>query len=77
MKGGREELTQGTQALGQVADEARKRELAVHFVILGGLRYTLADIFDVIWRYAMVPVHQLRDSAFYQFAKDEGRALWP
>lgn len=72
MKGGPEELAQGAQALGQVASEARKRELAVHFVMLGGLRYTLAEIFDAVWRYAMVPIQQLKDSAFYQLAVSEG-----
>jgi predicted transposase YdaD len=73
MKGGRDELIEGAQALGQIGNEARKRELALHFLMLSGLRYTQAEILDVIGRYSMVPLHQLKDSSFYQFILNEGR----
>ncbi|MGH9839270.1 MAG: hypothetical protein ACREEM_10845 [Blastocatellia bacterium] len=73
MKGGQDDLVEAAQALGEITDENRKRELAAHFVMMGGLRYTHDEIFDVIWRHTMIPIQELRDSSVYQFARSEGR----
>lgn len=73
MKGGQDTLAEGARALGQIADEDRKRELAAHFVIMGGLRYTHDEMFNVIWRHTMIPIQQLKDSSVYQLAKSEGK----
>lgn len=73
MNGGREEVEQSARALGQVADEARQRELTLHFVMLAGLRYNRTDIYDILGRLTMIPIHALRESSMYQFILDEGR----
>jgi predicted transposase YdaD len=72
MRGSREELERGARALGAVADEARRRELALHFLVLGGLRYNRDEIFDLLGRITMVPLEQLRESSVYQFILEEG-----
>jgi hypothetical protein len=55
MRGTRAELEQGARALGAVADEVRQRELALHFVVLGGLRYNRDEIFDLLGRITSRP----------------------
>jgi predicted transposase YdaD len=72
MQGGRTELESGARALGGVADEARQRELALHFVVLGGLRYNREELFEVLGRITMIPLEQLKESSVYQFIVEEG-----
>ncbi len=73
MNGGRAEVEQSARALGQITDDARKRELALHFVMLASLRYNRTDIYDILGRLTMIPIHALRESSMYQFILDEGR----
>lgn len=74
MAGGRAELEPSAQALGQVPDEKRRRELSLHFLMLGSLRYNRADIFNILGRLSMIPRHELREySWFYQDILQEGR----
>lgn len=72
MDGQQTELEAGVEQLRQVADERRRRDLALHFVMLGGLRYNRADLLEMIGRNNMIPLHQLKDSSFYQYILDEG-----
>ncbi len=73
MAGGEAELEQAARALGQVADDLRKRQLALHFVVVGGLRYDKDYLYDLIGRLTMIPIHAYRESSVYQFILDEGR----
>ncbi|HWQ34788.1 MAG TPA: hypothetical protein VNQ79_18205 [Blastocatellia bacterium] len=73
MRGGLAELEKGAQALRQVESETRRRELALHFVMLGGLRYNREQIFDVLERMTMIPLEQLKESSVYQFFAEEER----
>ncbi len=73
MAGGETELAAGAKALGQVQDEVRQRELAFHFLALGGLRYTHDEILELIGRESMIPLETLKESSFYQYILAEGR----
>lgn len=73
MNGGREELEIGAERLRAVPDESQRREMSLHFVVLGGLRYNHFDLLELIGRKAMIPLEQLRESSVYQFILDEGR----
>ena len=73
MAGGEAELEQAARALGQVADDMRKRQLALHFVVVGGLRYNKDYLYDLIGRLTMIPIHAYRESSVYQFILEEGR----
>jgi predicted transposase YdaD len=76
MRGGEEELRRSAEALQAVADEVRRRELALHFVMVGSLRYPREDLFDILEEVKMLPIpHDLiRRSEMYQYILDEGRA---
>jgi predicted transposase YdaD len=73
MRGGTAELEKGARGLGQVADETRRQELSLHFLMLGGLRYNREELLDLVGRESMIPLEQLRESSFYQYILDEGR----
>lgn len=73
MDGGQTELEQAARALGRMDDEARKLQLAAHFVVNGGLRYNREYIFDLLGRLTMIPIQALRESSVYQFILEEGR----
>ncbi|MEP7341268.1 MAG: hypothetical protein ABI977_26295, partial [Acidobacteriota bacterium] len=72
MKGKREEVETGVEAVRAIRDEALRRESALHFVMLGGLRYDRFDLLEMIGRKGMISLEQLRDSSFYQFILEEG-----
>lgn len=72
MKGARDDAIQSLRTLGQVADELRRRELALHFLFLGSLRYSAEEILDLIERYGMVPLEKLKESPGYQFVLAQG-----
>ncbi|MDX2043279.1 MAG: hypothetical protein SF097_18830 [Acidobacteriota bacterium] len=72
MKGGQDEFKQSTQGLARVQDQMRKLELALHFFVLGSLRYPAADVLHMIERYGMFPLQQLKDSPGYQFILAQG-----
>jgi len=74
MQGGEEELEQGARALGEIGDEIRRREVALHFVLVGSLRYRRDDLLDLMRRTNMVvPIELLRQSEMYQAILQEGR----
>jgi predicted transposase YdaD len=74
MRGGWRELEAGVAALRTVPNEAERREAALHFVMLGTLRYNRLDLLELIGRIGMIPLEQLRKhSSFYQFILEEGR----
>jgi hypothetical protein len=50
MQSGREALEPGAQRLRDVADERERRELGLHFLLLGGLRYDKVELLDLIGR---------------------------
>ena len=73
MQGGEEELEQGARALGEIKDEIRRREVALHFVMVGSLRYRRDDLLDLMRRTNMtVPIELLRQSEMYQSILREG-----
>jgi predicted transposase YdaD len=72
MRGGREALEPGAQRLREVADERQRRELGLHFLLLGGLRYDKIELLDLIGRESMIPLEQLKESSIYQYIKGEG-----
>lgn len=74
MRGGREELEISALRLSHVPDESRRSEMGMHFLMLGGLRYNRVDLLELIGRKGMIPLEQLKESSFYQFVMDEGRA---
>ncbi|MGH9835559.1 MAG: hypothetical protein ACRD9Y_21265, partial [Blastocatellia bacterium] len=72
MKDGREELELSAERLEEVKDETRQRELALHFVVLSGLRYNRSEIFELIGRSKMIPYEALKESSIIQWAIEEG-----
>lgn len=73
MAGGKAELEQGAQALLALPDEPQRMRLALHFVMLSGLRYTLAEIYEVLRRIeAMISLESLEESSFYQMILGKG-----
>ncbi len=72
MDGGEVELEQAIEELATIRDEVRRRELALHFVLLGGLRYDRNLIFDLLGRVqTMITVADLKDSSVFQFFFEE------
>ena len=63
---------QGAKLLAQIPDEDNQRELSLHFLVLGGLRYNPEEILDLIGRSSMIPLEQLKESSFYQYIVKEG-----
>jgi predicted transposase YdaD len=72
MDGKEEELEMGAERLGKIKDEWRQRELSLHFLLLGGLRYNPTELLELIGRKSMIPLEQLKESSFYQFIVKEG-----
>ncbi len=72
MRGGQAEIEAGADRLGEIADERKQRELSLHFLVVGGLRYDREDLLDLIGRKGMIPLDQLKESSFYQFIVEEG-----
>ena len=73
MKGAREDVETGLEAVRTIEPEALRRETALHFVMLGGLRYDRFDPLEMIGRKGMISLEQLRHSSFYQFILEEGQ----
>jgi hypothetical protein len=73
MRGGAMELEDGAGRLAMVADQQRHQELGLHFVMLGGLRYIVDDLLDLVGRRGMIPLEQLKESSFYKYIIEEGR----
>lgn len=73
MKGGEAELAQGSKGLSKVTSLTRRLELALHFFVLGGLRYPADYVLGMIERYGMFPLQQLKESSAYQFILAQGR----
>jgi predicted transposase YdaD len=72
MNGSQVELEKSAGNLGDVVDEVERRELSLHFLLLGGLRYNKADLLELVTRESMIPLEQLRESSFYQYIVEEG-----
>ncbi len=73
MKGGEAELERCARAVGRIEDDAQQRELALHFVMLGSLRYNRENLFDLLGRITMIPQHILRETPYYQSIIAEAR----
>lgn len=73
MSGGLEEMEQSAMAINQIDNPTRRQELALHFVMLGGLRYNQEDLLNLLGRIPMIPMEIYRESSFYQMAVKEGR----
>jgi predicted transposase YdaD len=64
----------GRDALAALPDAARRGELELHFLVLGGLRYDVATLIALLERSSMIPLEQLRESSIYQLILQEGKA---
>jgi len=73
MHGDQRVLEAGARRLALVPTPTRRQELSLHFLMLGGLRYNLNDLLDLIGRETMIPIEQLKESSFYQYILREGR----
>jgi predicted transposase YdaD len=72
MNGGVEELTESMRVLANLTDETRRRELALHFVMIGGLRYNRVDLLEMLGRLDMVfPMEILKQSEMYKLIEEE------
>jgi predicted transposase YdaD len=74
MQGDRTELTTAATRLAKPPDEARRQELQLHFLVLGGLRYDAATLMAALGDSSMIPLEQLRESSVYQLILQEGEA---
>ncbi|HEX4948930.1 MAG TPA: hypothetical protein VFZ34_19790 [Blastocatellia bacterium] len=72
MQGGEEALTEVARRLHSVTDVARRHEIALHFLTLGGLRYNKLAILELVKEKIMISLHDLKDSSFYQMILEEG-----
>jgi predicted transposase YdaD len=73
MAGSDRALEQSVQRLREVRDEQRRRDLSLHFLMLGGLRYNREDLLEMIVERGMIPIQKFKDSSFYQMILDEGK----
>jgi hypothetical protein len=73
MAGGDAFLEPCARALGKVRKRRRQETLALHFLVMGGLRYNREHLFDLIGRLTMIPIQALRESSVYQFILQEGK----
>jgi hypothetical protein len=73
MAGGEQLLEPCARALGKVRQRRKREALAMHFVVLGGLRYNPENLYDLIGRLTMIPIQALRESSVYQFILAEGK----
>ncbi len=74
MQGGEEALLESAERLCDVQDETKRREMALHFLVLGGLRYNNVDLLELVGGTKMISLHDLRDSSIYQMILLEGQA---
>jgi hypothetical protein len=51
----------------------RRRARTQHFVMLGGLGYDRATVFDLPGRRTMIPLKSFKESSFYQLICEESR----
>ncbi len=72
MQGGKAEIEEGAAMLRRVEDDQRRRDLSLHFILLGGLRYNRDDILELVVRRGMIPLEQLKDSSMYEYIVEEG-----
>lgn len=70
---GEQELAHSAKALACIDNEVKQREMSLHFLLLGGLRYNRADLLELMGRGNMIPLEQLKESGFYQMILQEGR----
>lgn len=73
MQGGAEQLERCARDVGRIEDESQRRELALHFVSLGSLRYNRENLIDLLGRMTMVPDHVLRETPYIQSIIEETR----
>ncbi len=73
MENSREVLEVSVRRLREIKDEQKRRDLGLHFLTLGGLRYNREDLLDLIVERGMIPFKEFRRSSFYQMILDEGR----
>lgn len=71
MKGNWAQVEEGARRLQTVPDEARRRELALHFVVLSGLRYDRTDVLELLGRKNMIPWETLKESSIIQWVMEE------
>lgn len=73
MLGGAVELERCAREVARIADEAQQREVALHFVMVGSLRYNRENLLNLLGRMTMIPQHVLRETPYFQFIIEEGR----
>jgi predicted transposase YdaD len=72
MRGGEAEVEEAAARLRGVVNEQRQRDLSLHFIVLGGLRYNREEIVEMVVRRGMIPLEQLKASSMYEYFMEEG-----
>ncbi|MEW6125541.1 MAG: hypothetical protein AB1757_00645 [Acidobacteriota bacterium] len=75
MKGDAEDLRVGAKLLRAVKDKQKQRDLGVHFLMPGGLRYNRVRLLEMILEKGMIPLQELKESSFYQMVLEEGEQI--
>jgi predicted transposase YdaD len=73
MRGGESEVEEAAARLRGVVNEQRQRDLSLHFIVLGGLRYNREEIVEMVVRRGMIPLEQLKASSMYEYFMEEAR----
>jgi predicted transposase YdaD len=72
MQGGEEVLTDVARRIHEAENAAKRYEMTMHFLVLGGLRYNKLDILELVKEKIMISLQDLRESSFYQMILEEG-----
>lgn len=73
MQGGKDLLERCAREVARIKDETERRELALHFVSIGSLRYNRENLIDLLGRMTMIPDHVLRETPYIQSIIEEVR----
>jgi len=73
MQGGKDLLERCAREVARIEDEKRRRELSLHFVSIGSLRYNRENLIDLLGRMTMIPDHVLRETPYIQSIIEETR----
>jgi predicted transposase YdaD len=75
MKASWRDVEETVHRLRDISDEQRRRDLGLHFLMLGGLHYNRKRLLELVMEENMIPLEQLKDSSFYQYILEEGEKI--
>ena len=73
MKGGMREVETGVSLIAEISDEKKQSEIGLYFIVLGGLRYTHADLLEIFGRTNMITYEHVKDSSVLRYLTREAR----